>query len=32
MGQRTLAFAKLLIRDFFYNFLGKHRLPVVYVK
>jgi hypothetical protein len=32
MGQRTLAFAKLLIRDFFCNFLGKHRLPVVYVK
>jgi hypothetical protein len=32
MGQRTLAFTKLLIRDLFCNFLGKHRLPVVYVK
>jgi hypothetical protein len=32
MGQRTLAFTKLLIRDFLFNFLEKHRLPVVYVK
>ena len=32
MGQRTLAFTKLLIRDFLCNFLGKHRLLVVYVK
>jgi hypothetical protein len=32
MGHRTLAFTKLLIRDFFCNFLGKHRLLVVYVK
>jgi hypothetical protein len=32
MGQRTLAFTKLLLRDFFCNFLGKHRLPVVYAK
>jgi hypothetical protein len=30
MGQRALAFTKLLLRDFFCNFLGKHRLPVVY--
>jgi hypothetical protein len=32
MGQRALAFTKLLLRDFFCNFLGKHRLPVVYAK
>ena len=32
MGQRTLAFTKLLIRDFLCNCLGKHRLLVVYVK
>jgi hypothetical protein len=32
MGQRTLAFTKLLIRDFLCNFLGKHRLLDVYVK
>jgi hypothetical protein len=32
MGQRTLAFTKLLLRDFSCNFLGKHRLLVVYVK
>ena len=32
MGQRTLAFTKQLIRDFLYNFLGTHRLLVVYVK
>jgi hypothetical protein len=31
MGQRTLAFTKLLLRDFC-NFLGKHRLLVVYAK
>jgi hypothetical protein len=29
MGKRTLAFTKLLIRDFLCNFLGKHRLLVV---
>jgi hypothetical protein len=29
MGQRTLAFTKLLIRDFLCNFLRKHRLLVV---
>jgi hypothetical protein len=32
MGQRALAFTKLLLRDFFCNFLGKHRLLVVYAK
>ena len=32
MGQRTLAFTKLLIRDFLCNFLGEHRLLVVYAK
>ena len=32
MGQRTLAFTKLLIRDFLCNCLGKHRLLVVYAK
>jgi hypothetical protein len=32
MGQRTLAFTKLLLRDFLCNCLGKHRLLVVYVK
>jgi hypothetical protein len=32
MGQRALAFTKLLLRDFSCNFLGKHRLPVVYAK
>jgi hypothetical protein len=32
MGQRTLAFTKLLLRDFSCNFLGKHRLLVVYAK
>jgi hypothetical protein len=32
MGRRTLAFTKLLLRDFFYNLLGKHRLLVVYAK
>ena len=32
MGQRTLAFTKLLIRDFLRNCLGKHRLLVVYAK
>jgi hypothetical protein len=32
MGQRTLAFTKLLIGDFLCNLLGKHRLLVVYVK
>ena len=32
MGQRTLAFTKLLIRDFLCNLLEKHRLLVVYVK
>jgi hypothetical protein len=32
MGQRTLAFTKLLLRDFSCNFLEKHRLLVVYAK
>jgi hypothetical protein len=33
MGQRTLAFTKLrLLRIFSCNFLGKHRLLVVYAK
>jgi hypothetical protein len=32
MGQRTLAFTKLLLMDFSYTSLEKHRLLVVYVK
>jgi hypothetical protein len=32
IGQRTLVFTKLLLRDFSYNSLGKRRLLVVYVK
>jgi hypothetical protein len=32
MGQRTLAFTKLLLRNFSCNSLGKHRLLVVYMK
>jgi hypothetical protein len=32
MGLRILAFTKLLLRDFFCNFLGKHRMLVVYAK
>jgi hypothetical protein len=32
MGQRTLAFTKLLLRDFSCNSLGGHRLLVVYAK
>jgi hypothetical protein len=32
MGQRALAFTKLLLRDVFCNSLEKHRLPVVYAK
>jgi hypothetical protein len=32
MGQRTLAFTKLLLRDFFCNSLGNHGLLVVYAK
>jgi hypothetical protein len=32
MSQRTLAFTKLLPRDFSCNFLGKHKLLVVYAK
>jgi hypothetical protein len=32
MGRRTLAFTKLLFRDFSCNSLGKHMLLVVYAK
>jgi hypothetical protein len=32
MGQRTRAFTKLLLRDFFCNSLGNHGLLVVYAK
>jgi hypothetical protein len=32
MGQRTLAFTKLLLRNFSCNSLGKRRLLVVYAK
>jgi hypothetical protein len=32
MGQRTLAFTKLLLRDFSCNFVGKHKLLVIYGK
>jgi hypothetical protein len=32
MGQRTLAFTRLLLRDFSCNSLGKHELLVVYAK
>jgi hypothetical protein len=32
MGQRTLAFTKLLLRDFSCNSLGEHRLLIVYAK
>jgi hypothetical protein len=32
MGQRTLVFTKLLLRDFSCNSLGKHGLLVVYAK
>jgi hypothetical protein len=32
MGQRTLAFTKLLLKDFSYNSLGNHRLLIVYTK
>jgi hypothetical protein len=32
MGQRTLAFTKLLLRDFSYNSLENHGLLVVYTK
>jgi hypothetical protein len=32
MGQRTLSFTKLLLRDFSYNSLGNHGLLVVYAK
>jgi hypothetical protein len=30
MGQRTLAFTRLLLRELSYNTLGNHRLLVVY--
>jgi hypothetical protein len=32
MGQRTLAFTRLLLREISYNTLGNHRLLVVYAK
>jgi hypothetical protein len=32
MGQRTLAFTKLLLREISCNSLGNHRLLVVYAK
>jgi hypothetical protein len=32
MDQRTLAFTKLLLRDFSSNSLGKHIIFVVYAK
>jgi hypothetical protein len=32
MGQRTLAFTKLLLRDFSCNSLRNHRLLIVYAK
>jgi hypothetical protein len=32
MGQRTLAFTRLLLREVSYNTLGNHRLLVVYAK
>jgi hypothetical protein len=32
MGQRTLAFTKLLLRDFFCNSLRNHGLLIVYAK
>jgi hypothetical protein len=32
MGQRTLAFTKLLLTDFSYNSLGKRRPLIVYAK
>jgi hypothetical protein len=32
MGQRTLAFIRLLLREVPYNTLGNHRLLVVYAK
>jgi hypothetical protein len=32
MGQKTLAFTKLLLRDFFCNSLEKHILIVFYAK
>jgi hypothetical protein len=32
MGQRTLGFTKLLLRDFSYNSLGNHGLIIVYAK
>jgi hypothetical protein len=32
MGQRTLAFTRLLLREVFGNTLGNHELRVVYAK
>jgi hypothetical protein len=32
MGQRTLAFTKLLLREFSCNSLGNHELLVVYAR
>jgi hypothetical protein len=32
MGQRTLAFTRLLLREVSCNTLGNHGLPVVYAK
>jgi hypothetical protein len=32
MGQRILAFTKLLLRDVSYNTLGNHGLLVIYTK
>jgi hypothetical protein len=32
MGQRTLAFTRLLLREISCNTLGKHKLLVVYAK
>jgi hypothetical protein len=32
MGQMTLAFTRLLLREFSYNILGNHELLIVYAK